>query len=193
MVPLWLPLLAALVAQPPAPDSGGTAPAHPALERIVVESDAQRADWSVRLARMIRVGALRLREQRGTPPAPRDQWYVQLHKGVPVEGGEVWRRVEGTTLVAAEGTIYNDIRIDPVPKLTRKEVLEVIAGLEPGSPGPSRPPDLIILATADGGFVLAYKTRVSAGTRLTTYYLDTSTGAVILKQEAPPMPSAASR
>jgi hypothetical protein len=188
MVVSWLPLLLALVAQSPAPQPVAEAPAHPGLERIVVDTETQRAEWSTRLTRMVRIGALRLREQRGTPPAPRDQWYLQLHKGVPVEGGEVWRRVEGTTLVAAEGTIYNDIRVDPVPRLTRKEILEAIAALEPGRLGPSRPPDLVVLPTADGGFALAYRARVFAGTTLTTYYLDASNGAVILKQEAASMP-----
>lgn len=193
MVVSWLPLLMAFVAQSPTPQPGAAAATHPGLERIVIDNEAQRAEWSMRLARMVRGGTLRLREQRGKPPAPQDQWYIQLHRGVPVEGAEVWRKVEGTTLVAAEGTIFNDITIDPVPKLTRKEILEAIAALEPGTPGPSRPPDLVVLPTEGGGFALAYRARVFTGTTLTTYYFDAATGAVILRQDAPSMPPPASR
>jgi hypothetical protein len=190
MLVAWWPLVAALVAaQPPPPQ----APAHPGLQRVVVETDQQRAEWQPRLARMIRAGALRLREQRALPPGQQDQWYVQMHKGVPVEGGQVWRRSDGTTLVAAEGTIYKDITIDPVPKLTRKEILDKVAALEPGTLGPSRPPDLVVLPTAEGGYALVYRARVFSGTTLATYFLDAATGAVILRQEAPPMPPPASR
>jgi hypothetical protein len=187
----WWPLVAALAAtaQPPPPQ----APAHPGLERVVIETDAQRAEWEARLTRMIRTGALRLRERSARPPAQQDQWYVQMHKGVPVEGGEVWRRSDGTTLVAAEGTIYKDITIDPVPKLTRKEILDKVAALEPGTLGPSRPPDLVVLPTAEGGYALVYRARVFSGTTLATYFLDAATGAVVLREEAPSMPPPASR
>jgi hypothetical protein len=189
----WWLLVVALAAQSPSPQPGAPSSAHPGLERIVAETDAQRAEWATRLTRMVRVGALRLREQRTASPSQRDQWYIQMHKGVPVEGGEVWSRTDGATLVAAEGTIYRDITADPVPKLTRREILDAIAALEPGTLGPSRPPDLVVLPTAEGGYALAYRARVFSGTTLTTYYLDAATGAVVLKQAAASMPPPASR
>jgi hypothetical protein len=191
MLAAWMPLVVALTlaAPQPAPPAAG----HAGLERVVADTEAARAEWAPRLARMIRAGALRLKEQRAVPPTQRDQWYIQLHRGVPVEGAEVWRRIDGTTLVGAEGVIYKDIDINPVPKLTRKEILDALGALEPGTPGPSRPPDLVVLPTAEGGYALAYRARVFTGVRLTTYYLDAATAAVIVKEEAPPAPPPASR
>jgi hypothetical protein len=194
IAPLVLALAVASGAsvQPAAAPASAQAP-HPGLERIVTDTDEQRASWATRLATMARAGELRLRQQRPAPTPPqRDHWYVQLHKGVPVEGTEVWRRLDGTTLVA-DGVVYRDITVNPVPKLTRSEILEALAKLSPGTLGPSRGPDLVVLPTADGKYVLTYRARLFSGTALTTQYLDASTGAVVFTDEAPPMPGPAPR
>jgi hypothetical protein len=184
-------LVAVLLQPAPAP---GTAPAHPGLERVAVETAEQRTAWESRLARMVRTGALRVRERRqGTAPGRQDQWLVQLHRGVPVQGAEVWRRVEGQSLVAAEGTLFKEVDVNPVPKLTRTEIVEALAQLAPGTLGPSRPPELIVLPTPDGRYALVYRARLFTGTALTTYYLDADTGAVVLSEEAPAAPEPARR
>jgi hypothetical protein len=184
--------LVAVMLQPaPAP---GTAAAHPGLERVAVETAGQREAWETRLARMVRTGALRIRERRpGSAPGTQDQWLVQLHRGVPVQGGEVWRRLEGQSLVAAEGALFKDIDVNPVPKLTRTEIVDALALLMPGTLGPSRPPELIVLPTPDGRYALVYHARLFTGTALTTYYLDADTGAVVLSEEAPGAPEPARR
>lgn len=189
-MPVCLLVAAGVLASAGQPAPQSTVATHPGLERIVVETDAQRSAWSTRLARMVRTGALRVRDERAPTPAQRDQWFIQLHKGVPVEGTEVWRRTEGATLVAAEGVIFNGIAVNPVPRLTRTEILAALAALVPGTLRPSRPPDLVVLPTADGAYALVYRARLFTGTALTTYYLDANTGAVLLKQEAPAPPPA---
>ena len=174
-----------LQAQDPSP-----AP-HPGLVRVQTGTPEARADWERRLASMARTGALKIREQRaGADSVVRDEWLVQLHKGVPVEGAEVWRRFDGAAMSEAEGVIYEKIAVDPVPKLTRPEAREAVAALSPGSAGPSRDPELVVLPTPDGRYALTYRSVVFDGSTLVTHYLDASTGAVLLSETAPPMPAA---
>jgi hypothetical protein len=158
---------------------------HPGLVRVLADTPESRAEWDRVLARMVKAGALKVREERATSSnGPHDQWLDQLHKGVPVVGGDVWRRLEGGVLTAAEGTIYEKIAINPVPKLTRAEVRLAVTALVPGSAGPSRPPELVVLPTDKGAYVLAYRARVFTGTELIVHYLDASTGAVVLSETA---------
>jgi hypothetical protein len=163
---------------------------HPGLVRVVADTPESRTEWDGRLARMVKSGALKVRDERApSSNGPHDQWLDQLHKGVPVVGGDVWRRLEGGVLTAAEGTIYEKIAINPVPKLTRGEVMVAVTALVPGSAGPSRPPELVVLPTAGGAYVLAYRARIFTGTELVVHYLDASTGAVVLSetvQDGPP-------
>ena len=189
MLVVSLAAVASANAQTPAPASP-----HPGLVRVHADTPESRARWDRRLADMIKVGALTVREQRAaSPDAPRDQWLGQLHKGVPVVGADVWRRVEGGVLTAAEGTIYERIVVNPVPKLTRAEARLAIAALVPGSAGPSRPPELVVLPTAAGGYVLAYRARTFTGAELVVHYLEASTGAVVLSEAATGAPPPVAR
>ncbi len=182
----WLGLAVSVVvavathAQTPAPA------AHPGLVRVQTDTPESRAQWDRRLARMVATGALKVRQQRAaaSPTGPRDEWLDQLHKGVPVVGADVWRRLEGDMLAAAEGAIYEKIAVNPVPKLTRVEILAAVMTLVPDSAGPSRPPELVVLPTAAGRYVLAYRVRVFTGADLVVHYLDASTGAVVLSETA---------
>ena len=163
---------------------------HPGLVRVHADTPEARVQWDRRLAGMVKVGALKVREERApSPTEPRDQWLAQLHKGVPIVGAEVWRRLEGGQLTAAEGTIYERVKVNPVPKLTRAEARLAVTALVPGSPGPSRPPELVVLPTAAGGYALAYRARMFTGAELVVYYLDASSGTVLLSEPvtgAPP-------
>lgn len=182
----WVGLVAAV--QPPAPAAAPARP-HPGLVRVATDTPEQRADWERRLAAMARAGSLKVREQRAAG-ASRDQWLVQLHKGVPVQGSEVWRRLDGTALVTADGVLYERIKVDPVPKLTRDEARAAAVALAPGTIGPSRPPALVVLPTPDGRYVLAYRIAIFDGADLVVHYLDASSGAVVLSEKAPAPPAA---
>lgn len=182
----WLALAVTLVgavsvrAQTPAPEVQ-----HPGLVRVQADTPESRAQWDRRLARMVASGALKVREQRAaSPTGPRDEWLDQLHKGVPVVGAHLWRRLEGNVLTAAEGVIYERIAVNPVPKLTRVEILAAVTARVPDSAGPSRPPELVVLPTARGDYVLTYRVRVYTGTDLIVQYLDASTGGVVLSETA---------
>jgi hypothetical protein len=184
-------ILAGLLFVSGAQAAAPAAVAHPGLVRVATETAEARAEWDRRLARMVRTGALKVRDARPTPgAATRDEWLVQLHRGVPVVGGDVWRRLDGKALASAEGVIYEKIAINPVPKLTRDEARDAVIALTPGSVGPGRRPELMVLPTSDGKYVLVYRARVFDGTTLTIRYLDASTGAVVLSEEALPPPVA---
>ena len=170
-------------AQPPQ-----SATPHPGLERIQADASPDtRAEWDRKVARMIRAGALRLREERKTGPATRDQWFVQLHKGVPVEGTELWRQLEDRTTLSIEGTLFDDITIDPVPRLTRAEAQAALQALAPDRLMSSRAPELVVLPI-DGTFLLTYKARVFLGTELATHYVDANTGRLVRSDAAPGPP-----
>jgi hypothetical protein len=154
--------------------------------RETIEATEGRAlsDWDARVEQMIRRGELKLREDQPSEDGThRTEWYQQLHKGVRVEGGDVWRETEGGKTTAIEGTIFTGITVNPVPKLTRAEVLAAFQALTPDGAGPSLPPELIVWPKPDGTFLLAYRARIFTAAGSTVYALDASTGAEVSKEE----------
>jgi hypothetical protein len=184
-----VPGLAGQTKAPVAP-AAPVAPVAPVL--IETPNESARAEWDKKVALMIRHGQLKLREEQVSPDhVKRDQWFVQLYKGVPVIGAEVWRQMEAKKALALEGTYYTGIDLNPVPKLTRQEAQDALAAQAPDSPGPSLPPTLGILPRPDGTFVLVYQGRVFANGTVTLYSLDATTGAVVSQsaEAEPPTPN----
>lgn len=161
---------------------------NPQAERVQGDSAEFLAEWHKRIPQMLRTGALRLREEREQPDGARDQWFDQLHRGVPVEGGSLWRRLVNGSTQAIDGTLYRDIRVNPVPKLTRAEAEAAIQALAPERLGPSLPPELLVLPKEDGTYVLVYRARVFSGTELVTHYVDATTGAIVRSDAMPGPP-----
>ena len=158
-------------------------PAHPGRETIDATAADRRGQWERRVHTMLRAGELRLRERRVAADGARDEWFDQMYKGVPIEGADVWRHSTPEGVTAIEGTIFNHVVLNPMPKLTRQDALDALSVLEPGTLGPSVPPALIVLPTADGKYTLVYKMRLLIDGKLVTYYLDASTGAVTLRED----------
>jgi hypothetical protein len=141
-------------------------------------------EWDRRIAQMIRRGELKLREEQASEDGVHhDEWYQQLHKGVRVEGGDVWRQTQGGITTALEGAIFTGITVNPVPTLTRDEALTAFRALTPDGAGPSLPPELIVLPRPDGTYVLAYRARIFTTAGATVYALDASTGAEVMREE----------
>jgi hypothetical protein len=161
---------------------------HAGLERVSGGTADALAEWDRRIPRMVRSGALRLREERARPDGSRDQWFDQLHRGVPVEGGALWRRVTNGSTAAVEGRLFRDIAIDPVPKRTRAEAVEALQALAPDRLGSSQPPELVVLPVEGGRYVLAYRSRLFSGTALDVHYVDAATGAPIRSETLPGPP-----
>jgi Fungalysin/Thermolysin Propeptide Motif len=153
--------------------------------REAIEANERRAlsEWDGRIAQMIRRGELKLREDQPSEDGTHhDEWYQQLHKGVRVEGGDVWRQTAGGKTTALEGTIFTGITVNPVPKLTRDEALAALQALTPDGAGPSLPPELIVLPRPDGSYVLVYRARIFTAAGATIYAIDASTGAEVSKE-----------
>ena len=109
---------------------------------------------------------------------------TQLHRGIPVFGGELVRQTgpAGAT-VSVFGTLYEGIELDATPLLSRAQVESLVAkrGLAPfGSEGT---PELTILPLDSGGYALTYRLRaVPLGSaKIRMVFLDARTGDVVLE------------
>ena len=157
----------------------------PKIVTISTADEAALVDWDHTVSQLLRRGDLKLREERPSDDGKmRDEWFVQVHKGVPVVGTEVWRQARGKKAIAIEGSIYPSITLNPKPKLSLEEARVVFITLAKGSPGPSQPPVLVILPQPEK-FVLVYQARVLSGTELTLYSIDASTGEVVASDPDP--------
>ena len=108
------------------------------------------------------------------------QRLTQLYKGVPVFGGDVTRSLEGGRTVGILGALYTDIALDPGPTLTRAEATAIFDHLTTGSAGPGRTPELMVLPTDDGQYVLTYRARIPKGSDVEMTFIDADTGDVVL-------------
>jgi hypothetical protein len=176
MTHLCIPTLAVLLASTTPPAARASVPQ---LTTIDATEPAAVAEWDRKVIRLIRLGHLKLREQQPSDDGARvDEWYVQVHEGVPILGTEVWREREGKTTTAITGSIYTAVDLSVKARLSLDEARVVFIGLAKGSPGPSQPPTLAILPQPDQ-FLLVYQARVLTGTELTLFSIDAVTGEVV--------------
>lgn len=141
-------------------------------------------DWDRRVAADVRAGDLRRRSVRADTllPGRSHERFDQYVRGVRVYGADLARQIDdrGQT-VSVFGTLYDNITIPVVPSLGQAEAKRRIEALGSATLGESRQPELVILPTDGGRFVLAWHERIfspSTGT-LTAYFLDAHTGAVV--------------
>jgi hypothetical protein len=157
----------------------------PKVVTISTSNEGSLAEWDRKVSQLLHRGDLKLREEKPSGDGKmREEWFVQVHKGVPVLGTEVWRQTEGKKPIAIEGAIYPSITLNPKPKLSPEEARVVFISLANGSPGPSQPPALVILPQPDR-FALVYQARVLTGADLTLYSIDASTGEVVASEPDP--------
>jgi bacillolysin len=172
----WALACAALAASPAAAE----APAR----RLAAVAGQELRDWDGRLEAMLRAGELRVRRTHEDTllPSRTHVRLTQLHRGVPVYGGELVRQSEGTATVSVFGTLYDGIDLDPRPTLTPDQAVAVVEKLSGADLGPSRVPQLVVLPLEDGRFALTYTVRAFAGATLARYFVDARTGELVLKR-----------
>jgi bacillolysin len=173
----WALVCAALAASPAA--------AEPPARRLAAVGGQQLRDWDGRVDAMLRAGDLRVRRTHEDTLLP-SRTHVrlsQLHRGVPVYGGELVRQTDGAATVSVFGTLYDGIDLDPRPALTPDQAVAVVEKLSGADLGPARVPQLVVLPLEDGSFVLAYTVRVFEGATLSRYFVDARTGALALKRD----------
>ncbi len=154
--------------------------------RVSASAASELSSWDDRIAGMLREGALRVRQVREDTllRGRTHERLTQLHRGVPVFGGELVRQTgpSGET-VSVFGTLYEGIEVDPTPLLSRAGVEALVGqrGLVPfGSEGA---PELTVLPLDTGGYSLTYRLRVvpRGSARIQMLFLDARTGEVILE------------
>lgn len=164
-------------------------PAHPFAQagsdrRAVAASDARdvRA-WDAQIIRMLRDGQLRSRgEEADLQLEGRSHERLdQYHHGVKVFGGELVRQADGGQAVSVFGLLYTGIGVDVEPALSPRDAAAIVAGMTGATIGPELAPELVVLPTDAGGYVLAYRLRVLTADDLTVFFIDAATGGVALR------------
>jgi thermolysin len=153
---------------------------------VSASAASELSGWDDRMAGMLREGALRVRQVREDTllRGRTHERLTQLHRGVPVFGGELVRQTgpSGET-VSVFGTIYEGIEVDPTPLLSPAQVEALVEkrGLVPfGSEGA---PELTVLPLDSGGYSLTYRLRAvpQGKVKIQMLFLDARTGEVVLE------------
>jgi len=157
-------------------------PKHPGVITIDADTAAELAAWAPRIDRMIRAGELKLRESApdALVPGRIQQRYTQLYRGVPVFGAEVMRQVDDGETASLFGAIYENVDVNPVPKITTTEAVLRFQQFGGGGLGPSRTPELMVLPRDGGGYALTYRARIATRDDVMTYFIDANTGETVL-------------
>ena len=169
----------------PAPAAADAAKPHPGLVTIDASEPPARDEWDARVAQMLKVGDAVMKDA-STDSLVKGrtlQHLAQLYKGVGVFGGDITRVMENKQTVSVFGTIYKDITIDPVPKLTSTEAADRFQKLSGDSLGPSLPPELMVLPMSDGSYRLTYRNLVATAAASQWYFIDANTGDTVLTAE----------
>lgn len=136
-----------------------------------------------RVTRMLREGALRMRESRPDKlvPGRRIERSTQYHRGVRVFGADVARQVAGGQVMSVFGTVYDDITVDTNPtvgELAARRLVESRTGV---SLGATRAGELVVLPREDGQYALTWRIRAFTGSDLREYFVDAHTGGVVFE------------
>ena len=152
--------------------------------RVATSSAAEAAEWAARLQALADAGAVRLTRVRADAllPGRQHQRYAQLHRGVPVWGGELVVQTDGQGIVSVFGTLYEGIDVDPMPALSSEAALGVVRGVGAEPFGRHGRPELVVAPLADGRYALAYKIRARrANFDIRIYFVDAKSGRIVME------------
>ena len=151
--------------------------------RIATGGSSEVRQWEGRIRSLQRSGDLRLRERRAdTLVSGRSHERLdQFHRGVRVYGADVSQQEAGGQVVSIFGRLYDDIDVDPTPRIERDAARAIVERGAGTLLGPRRQPELVVLPLDDGRFVLAWRLRAAAGSDVREYFIDANTGAVALE------------
>jgi bacillolysin len=151
--------------------------------RVAASSGEAQREWSGRVDRLLATGELAIRLTRDDTmiPGRRVERLAQVHRGVPVFGGELVRQSDAASTLSVFGTLYEGVDVDVAPRLGPAEVRARIAE-RGGRPFGSRGgPELGVLPLADGGYRLAWRVRAFFEKTMEVHqiFVDAGTGAVL--------------
>jgi thermolysin len=180
MIRRWL-WLCAVLAVPAAVAAGDRA------VRVEASSGASLRDWSGRVDRLLasRDLVVRLTRDDTMITGRRHERLAQLHKGIPVFGGELTRQSDASGTLTVFGTFYEGIDVDVTPRMGPREA-EARLAERGGRPfGTRGGPELVVLPLEGGGYRLAYRIRAffEQGFDVRQCFLDASTGELVLEYD----------
>jgi thermolysin len=151
---------------------------------VATDAAALRA-WTPALDRMIRDGELRLRRENPDTLVPGriHERLSQYYKGVPVRGADMTRQTDRGLTVSIFGTMYTNLDLDVTPKLSVDEAAAIVTRESGSELGPSRLPTLMVLPDA-GTYRLVYRAVAFSSEGGFEYFLDASSGAIVLRLDA---------
>ncbi len=152
--------------------------------QVAASSGPSLGEWSGRADRLLATGELAVRLTRDDTmiPGRRHERLAQVHRGVPVFGGELTRQSDAAGALTVFGTFYEGIDVDVAPRLGPAEV-EARLAARGGRPFGSRGgPQLLVLPLEGGGYRLAYRVRAffEEGFDVRQVFFDASSGDVLL-------------
>jgi Zn-dependent metalloprotease len=151
--------------------------------RVAASSGEGLRQWSSRVESLLAAGDLAARLTRDDTmiPGRRHERLAQLHRGVPVFGGELVRQSDAAGTLTVFGTLYEGIDVDVVPRLSSREA-EARVAASGGRPLGSRGgPELVVLPLEETGYRLAYRVRASfeESFEVRQVFLDAATGELL--------------
>ncbi len=151
--------------------------------RVEASSGERLREWSGRVDRLLASGELAVRLTRDDTmiPGRRHERLAQLHRGVPVFGGELTRQSDAAGTLTVFGTLYEGIDVDVAPRLGPADV-EARLAARGGRPFGSRGgPELVVLPLEEGDYRLAYRVRAFFEKSLDVrqVFLDAATGELL--------------
>ena len=156
--------------------------AHGQEQRIAASGLEQTAGWSSRIQSMVDAGQIRLARAHDDSlvPGRRHQRFAQVHRGVPVWGGELVVQSGHEGIVSVFGTLYDSIDVDTTATLSAEDAVKAIRaqGAEPfGREGRA---ELVVLPLSERQYALVYKIRARRkGFDVRLLFVDARSGAVV--------------
>jgi hypothetical protein len=129
--------------------------------RVEALSPPNVRDWSARIDRLLASRDLVIRQTRDDTmiAGRRHERLAQLHRGVPVFGGELAQQSDFSGALTVFGTFYEGIDLDVAPSLGPRDVERALAA-RGGQPfGDEGAPELVVLPREGGAYRLAYRVR----------------------------------
>lgn len=160
-------------------------PAGAAERPVAAASGAALQEWGGRVDRLLASRELAVRSVREDTmiAGRRHERLVQLHRGVPVFGGELVRQTDDTgATLSVFGTLYEGIEVGETPGLGAVQAQALLAARGGTPVGRRGGPQLVVLPLDGGGYRLAWRVRAAFEEPFDVrqVFLDAATGETLL-------------
>jgi bacillolysin len=158
-------------------------PAKSPLTAIAATGGPELRTWNTLVESMVRDGSLRLRKTQDDPmmPGHRSERYDQYFKGVRVWSADIVRVVASDVPQTMFGMLAAGIAISVEPTLVDEDLTARYAAIAGEEGHVLSQPELLVLPTDAGRYVLAYRAVVAAGGAVESVFIDAHTGVEVMR------------